>query len=31
MDCRQRAFPPVYHRLNINENIRGLSAYVSTG
>jgi len=31
MDCRQRAFPPVYHRLNINENVRGLSAYVSTG
>ncbi len=31
MDCRQRAFPPVYHRLNIDENVRGLSAYVSTG
>ena len=30
MDCRQRAFPPVYHRLNIDENVRGLSAYVST-
>ena len=21
MDCRQRAFPPVYHRLNIDENV----------
>ncbi|PPR17684.1 MAG: hypothetical protein CFH40_02579 [Alphaproteobacteria bacterium MarineAlpha10_Bin3] len=31
MDCRQRAFPPVYHRLNINENVRGPSAYVSVG
>ena len=31
MGCRQRAFPPVYHRLNINENVRGMSAYVSTG
>ncbi len=30
MDCRQRAFPPVYHKLNIDENVRGLSAYVST-
>ena len=29
MDCRQRAFPPVTHRLNIDENVRGLSAYVS--
>ncbi len=29
MDCRQRAFPPISHRLNINENMRGLSAYVS--
>jgi predicted transcriptional regulator/DNA-binding XRE family transcriptional regulator len=29
MDCRQRAFPPVHHRLNLNENVRGLSAYVS--
>jgi hypothetical protein len=24
-------WPPVYRRLNINENVRGLSAYVSTG
>ncbi|MFQ5971153.1 MAG: short-chain fatty acyl-CoA regulator family protein [Alphaproteobacteria bacterium] len=29
MDCRQRAFPPVAHRLNFDENTRGLSAYVS--
>ncbi len=29
MDCRQRAFPPIHHRLDINENSRGLSAYVS--
>jgi predicted transcriptional regulator len=30
MDCRQRAFPPVHHKLAIDENTRGLSAYVST-
>ncbi len=29
MDCRQRAFPPMHHDLNINENSRGLSAYVT--
>jgi predicted transcriptional regulator/DNA-binding XRE family transcriptional regulator len=29
MDCRQRAFPPVHHRLAIDENTRGLSAYVA--
>ena len=29
MDCQQRAFPPVHHRLNIDENTRGLSAYVT--
>lgn len=29
-DCRQRAFPPLYQRLNIDENVRGLSAYVSS-
>ncbi len=29
MDCRQRAFPPVHHKLDVNENTRGLSAYVS--
>lgn len=31
MDCHQHAFPPVYHRLNIDENVRGLSAYVLPG
>lgn len=29
MDCRQRAFPPIHHRLDIDENSRGLSAYVT--
>ncbi|MBG06625.1 MAG: XRE family transcriptional regulator [Rhodospirillaceae bacterium] len=29
MDCRQRAFPPMNHRLDIDENSRGLSAYVT--
>lgn len=29
MDCRQRAFPPVHHKLAIDENARGLSAYVT--
>ena len=29
MDCRQRAFPPVHHKLAIEEHVRGLSAYVS--
>jgi predicted transcriptional regulator/DNA-binding XRE family transcriptional regulator len=29
MDCRQRAFPPVHHRLNVDENVRGFSAYVA--
>jgi len=29
MDCRQRAFPPLQHGLSVNENIRGLSFYVS--
>ena len=29
MDCRQRAFPPVHHKLAVEENVRGLSAYVS--
>ena len=29
MDCRQRAFPPIHHRLNIDENVRGYSAYVT--
>ncbi len=30
MDCRQRAFPPLQDRLNVDVNVRGLSAYVST-
>ena len=29
MDCRQRAFPPIHHRLNVDENVRGYSAYVT--
>ena len=29
MDCEHRAFPPVTHKLTLNENIRGLSAYVA--
>ncbi|GJM44994.1 MAG: transcriptional regulator [Gemmatimonadota bacterium] len=29
MDCRQRAFPPMHHRLEVNENVRGLSFYFS--
>lgn len=29
MDCRQRAFPPLHHRLDVDVNVRGLSAYVS--
>jgi len=29
MDCRQRAFPPLRHGLNVDENVRGLSFYVS--
>ena len=27
MDCQQRAFPAIQHRLQINENLRGLSFY----
>jgi predicted transcriptional regulator/DNA-binding XRE family transcriptional regulator len=27
LDCRQRAFPPVHHRLDVDENRRGLSFY----
>jgi predicted transcriptional regulator len=30
MDCRQRAFPPMHHRLDVDENVRGLSFYYST-
>ena len=29
MTCRQRAFPPLHHRLDVDVNVRGLSAYVS--
>lgn len=29
MDCGQRAFPPVAHALETDENARGISAYVS--
>jgi predicted transcriptional regulator len=31
MDCRQRAFPPMHHKLNVDENVRGLSFYYSPG
>lgn len=27
MDCEQRAFPPLQHRLSIDENVRGMSFY----
>ena len=27
LDCRQRAFPPIHHRMNVDENVRGLSFY----
>jgi predicted transcriptional regulator/transcriptional regulator with XRE-family HTH domain len=27
MDCSQRAFPPLQHSLNVEENLRGLSFY----
>ena len=26
-DCRQRAFPPLQHRLVVDESVRGPSAY----
>jgi predicted transcriptional regulator/DNA-binding XRE family transcriptional regulator len=29
LDCAERAFPPLAHRLAIDENIRSLSAYVA--
>ncbi len=29
MDCRQRAFPPVHHELDVDENVRGISFYYS--
>ena len=31
MNCRQRAFPPLNHRLVVDENVRGASAYVAPG
>jgi predicted transcriptional regulator/transcriptional regulator with XRE-family HTH domain len=31
LDCRQRAFPPLQQGLSVDENIRGLSFYVSPG
>lgn len=31
LDCTQRAFPPLNHRLDVDENIRGLSSYVGVG
>jgi hypothetical protein len=31
MDCRQRAFPPMNRRLEVDENVRGLSFYYSPG
>lgn len=31
MDCRQRAFPPMHQHLAIDENVRGLSFYYSSG
>jgi predicted transcriptional regulator len=29
-DCRQRAFPPLQHPFGVDENVRGLSFYVTT-
>jgi predicted transcriptional regulator len=29
MDCRQRAFPPMHQRLQIDENVRGLSFFAT--
>ena len=29
IDCRQRAFPPSNHQVTYNENVKGLSAYVT--
>jgi predicted transcriptional regulator len=28
LDCAQRAFPPLHHKLTVDENIRGATAYV---
>jgi hypothetical protein len=31
MDCEQRAFPPIQHKLTIDENVRGMSFYAPAG
>ena len=31
MDCEQRAFPPLQHPLQINENVRGASFFAPVG
>ncbi|WP_119680032.1 helix-turn-helix domain-containing protein [Indioceanicola profundi] len=31
LDCTHRAFPPLNHRLDVDENIRGVSSYVGAG
>jgi predicted transcriptional regulator/transcriptional regulator with XRE-family HTH domain len=31
LDCTQRAFPPLNHRLVVDENVRGLSGYAQIG
>ncbi|HKX46602.1 MAG TPA: short-chain fatty acyl-CoA regulator family protein, partial [Planctomycetota bacterium] len=31
LDCRQRAFPPVHHRFEVDEDVRGLSFYYEPG
>jgi hypothetical protein len=31
LDCRQRAFPPIHHRMKVDENVRGLSFYCTPG
>ncbi|QJE74019.1 DUF2083 domain-containing protein [Aerophototrophica crusticola] len=31
LDCTQRAFPPLNHRLAVDENIRGITSYVGVG
>lgn len=31
MDCEQRAVPPIQHAVKVDENVRGLSFYATTG
>jgi len=31
LDCTQRAFPPLNHRLVVDEHVRGLSSYAQIG